>query len=281
MEIMKKFFKSSTLYLSILFLLNAAVLVALCFTTFSNIDNGTEFAPSIDISAVEPTTMTRYLIGRKDFNVYKNFGGTLTDGSNMYSTILVDDANIEVGQEVAKDDIVGTYNGEETKAEYDSFCIEINTVLSHKEILLYNYNKFTISIDLAPRDYYEYQFQNTEKVYVHANDKYYKATFRGYNYDNYVATNTITAYFITEHCNELISFNSSLSIEILTENYTNQTYVSSEVFDNNLAYKLFYVENNEMLINIYVESFAIVDNYALIRSNDFTLDSGMYLYLYE
>lgn len=277
---MKKLLQSKTLYLFLLIVINTIVLIALCVTTYSSTEVGTTYISS-GTSEVEPTSSSRYLIESRNFTMYDSYDAVVSDYDYMYSTYVVDDTDIELGNEISKGDVLGEYGGIEIVSEYDSFCIDTIDNETSKEIVTYNYNSFLITIELSPSAYRSAEFDTLSGIYVNVDDIFYSTKFEGYDYSSFSTENIIEAKFITTNCNTLVNHNSICSIEVAQQTYTAQICVDASLYDSQLFSKLFYVIDGDSIISIYVDSFAIVEDYALISCSSYTLTEGMYLYTYE
>ena len=275
----KRIFSSKLFYLILLFVLNISVLIYVCIITIKPLDLGTEYFPS-NGSKILPTTSSRYLIQKKNFVTYESYNAEIIDEDEMYSTYKLNDKFIQVGNEIKKDDLLGSFNGVNVYSSYDSFCLDIIECGDGYEVITYNYNRFFVEISIGNYDYQHISFDAGE-IYMNYNGNYYGLNFVGYDYSFFQSSNIIKANFSPQNCNALINSNSKCTFEIKKDEYINQVYVSAELFDYQTYHKSFYVVIDDSIILIYVECFAIVDNYALIQSSDLKLENGMYRYLYE
>lgn len=281
MIIMKKI-HSKTFYLCLLFAVNVIVLTCFSIVTINQFDTQENYIVNDNITNnnIQPTTNSRYLIQKKNFVVYDSYSVEIKETDETYSTYIVDTCNICVGQEINKNDQIGLDNNIAIYAETDSFCLDIQKENSGYKVLLYNYNAFSVEFNMSVSDFYRLAI-NEKEVFLKCFGDYSKLEFKGYDYSSVGSNNTIKATFSTLDCDLLINSNSTCTLEIKKNEYTNQLYLPASLFDNQLVYKLFYIIKNNNIYAIYVESFAIVDEYALIRSEDYSLKEGMFLYLYE
>lgn len=275
----KKIFSSKLFYLILLFILNISVLICVCIITIKPLDSGTEYFPSGE-DKILPTTSSRYLIQEKNFITYESYYAEIINEEEIYSTYKLNEKVIQVGTEIKKDDIIGSYNGNSVYSLFDSFCLDVVECENGYEVITYNYNKFLVEISMGNYDYQHVSFDTTE-IYLNHNGNYYGLNFVGYDYSFFQSSNIIKAVFSPKDCNALINSNSNCTFEIKKDEYKNQLCVSAELFDYQTYHKSFYVIVDNVITLIYVESFEIVDNYALIQSSDLKLEKGMYLYLYE
>lgn len=275
----KRIFSSKLFYLIVLFILNISVLICFCKITINQIDSGVDFYPSYE-SQIKPTTSSRYLIREKNFVVYESYSAEIIDDENIYSTYKLDESFFEIGNEIKENDLLGTFNGNNIYATYDSFCLDIKDSENWIELLTYNYNKFLVKVSLGFYDYYHISFENSD-IYIKHDGNYYCLNFVGYDYSCFQSSNLIKADFVPENCNALINSNSECTLEIKKGEYNNQLYVSAELFDYQTFYMSFYVEIDDVFTFVYVECFELIDNCALIQSSDVILKNGMYLYVYE
>ncbi len=276
---LKRIFSSKLFYLILLFVLNISVLIYVCIITIKPLDLGTEYFPSSG-NEILPTTSSRYLIKEKNFVTYESYNAEIVDKDGMYSTYKLNNKFIQVGNEIKKDDLLGSYNGDNVYSSHDSFCLDIIECDDGYEVITYNYNMFLLEISLGNYDYQHFTFE-AEEIFMNYNGYYYSLNFVGYDYSFFQGSNLIKAIFAPQHCNSLINSNSKCTFEIKRDEYINQLYVSAELFDYQTYHKSFYVVIDDVVTFIYVECFEIVDDYALIQSSDLKLESGMYLYLYE
>lgn len=275
----KRVLTSKLFYLILLFVLNISILIYICILSIKPIDLGIQYIPSSE-GEIMPTTFNRYLVQQKDFTIYDVYETEIINSDEMYSTYIVNDTIVQIGSEINKDDILGSYNGDNVYSLYNSFCLDIVVCNDGYEITTYNYDKFYVEVKMNSFKYLSREFESKE-IFINYNDEYFRLKLTGYDFSLFQSSNVIKAIFSTENCNSLINSNSSCTLAIKNNEYKNQFYILASVFNNQTYQKSFYILDDNKMTMIFVECFEIVGDYALIKSSSFNLSKGLYLYLYE
>ncbi|MGM9858910.1 MAG: hypothetical protein ACI311_06665 [Bacilli bacterium] len=275
----KKFFTSKLTYLVLLFVINISALICVCIYTIKPLDQGQEYIPNND-DYIEPTTSCRYMVQERDFIKYQSYNATVVDNANIYNTYILDTTSITIGDDISEGDLLGKYLGEDVFSSYDSFCLNVIENEEKYEVIVYNYNQFSIQLSLNSRDYYNFDTTN-EEIFLKCNDIQTKVVFKGYDYSLFKTQNRIVLKFQTENCKYLINSNMECTLEVKEAEYNKMLCLPASIFNYQTYHKMFYVLQNEQYIPIYVEALEFIDDYALIASSDNSLCKGMFLYLYE
>jgi hypothetical protein len=276
----KSILKSKTLYLAILVVVNAAVLISLCFVTFFKDESPQDFIPN-GKTTFQPTTTSRYAIQTTDFSTYDIYNAAVIEKADMYHKYTLDSTNVTIGEEMKKNGVIGTYSGLDVLCSSDAICIDLTTLEGVITVTVYNYNAFQITASLTTEEYTKADFNNQQSIFLNGNGSNYDVVFLGYDYDYLESQSIICAFFAPVDCDSFINANSVVTIKSLDKVYKDQMCLPAIVFGNVICSKSFYLVSNDTYEKIYVDAFIIMDEYALIKSSSPLLYGGMYLYLYD
>lgn len=277
---MKKVFKSKTLYLALLFLINTSLFIVLCVSTFKNDKSSyIDFVPDTT-NAFIPTTSSRYEVRKKNFEVFDSYEGIISKDDEMYSTYILDSCDFSIGSTVEKNEKIGKFKDTIVYSSFESICIDILLDSENNSVVrFYNFNQFSIEIALTFREYTSVNFGEMTGIYFSGNGYEYNVSFDGYDYDLLEEKSIINARFRPTNCDSFITEKSEVYIKVKKREYLNQFYLPASIFDDSICSKSFYIIENSDYKLIYIDSIYIIDNYALIQCDNYILNESLYLYL--
>lgn len=275
----KNIFKSKTLYLTILFLINLSLIITLSVITFSSdIPLNTFISNDGNGDIFEPTSKTKYVVQERDFFEYSKFDAQIENTENLYSTYKVAVLDFKIGDKVNKDEIIGTYKGTSVKSNFDCILLSISESEDEKVVKFYNFNQYQISVTLEVYQYSSSDFKNEENLSFFTNGKSFSVKFLGFDFDLLESNRVILAKFKPLDVDSFVLTNAEMEIRIKIREYLKHYYLPAKVFDNMLTTKNFFAIINSEYEILDVTAISVIDDCALIES-DYALYKGLALYL--
>ncbi len=148
---------------------------------------------------------TRLEIDIKDIDVFRSYDAIMycEDIDKCYETFVVEtiNSNIEVGQILGANTVLGQYGGNDVLSKYRSSILSIDNNGSNYTISLYNSHNFKVHAYISQYDYYTYDFSEDKDTYYILSDKRrLSLSFIGLDYEHGVKEGNVKLiYSITSN----------------------------------------------------------------------------------
>lgn len=276
----KRILKSNLFYLLLCIILCSSTIISFCLISTEKMNEGKKYHEDVSLSSNEIVYSQFYKVEMMDIYTSSSYDAFISENSNLFASYNLDESFINQYTEVSKGQIIGKKNGMDVLADYDGYVL--NKKLSETGIIidLYNYNQFSLLVEVTEGQYAKNEFNSNEKYVLNCDGKQIEVEFSSYDISNYQENKKIYAVFLTNNCTMILSSNSNVVVQNVDLKYSNAFVLDSSLFDDRICGKSFIrVENGKInYVTIYCND--IVDGRAIIESlsENYTLHKGDILY---